>query len=309
VTSKAYLVSWLGKGNIIWTPLEQSKDHLSMQPILDAPLRAVLNAGAGHHESLRLLQQFFDPSLAALNQIKNIVEINSSLGVLGVGLQIATLVSIYQMTQKLDRIDEKLKVLGGKFELHFLDQSICHFLSCHEKITGLLSASAAALEEDCHNALDELISIKSLNIPGYLKLKLASVAHALENYNRFLYAVLHNGSVPIISDERITKFIDDGGKVHQANIVGGFVPQKRLLEIWSEKIQDKKWKFTTDDTRFDRAMDRLSIQRTLPVSLVAMLLKQSLALSNSIEDQLQSLPNHSLVIKTINNNTATNSAA
>lgn len=299
MTTKAYLVSWLGKGNIIWTPLEQaSNGGLSINPSWQTPLRGILDAGAAQSEVLRTAQRILDPSMAALSSIQSTVNLGIGLAVLGVGLQLVTLAGIYRVSKKLDRIDQQIKVIGGKFEVHFLDQSVDQFLAWHHGVAGLIPAAGVALEEDCHNALDELIANKNLRLPGYLKLKVASVVDAIDSYSRFLYAVIHNGSVPQISDDRIKTWILESRSIQKGSLFGGFIPQRRVLELWCQQLEDKKWKPELDDSRLSKALDRNNIERTMPVVLLAMHLSQALALSSSVEEKVQTTPDLAMLVKT-----------
>ena len=297
MTTKAYLVSWLGKGNIIWTPLEQASSGFSVNPLWAGPLRSILDAGAAQSEVLRNAQRVLDPSLAVMSSIQGTVTVAAGLAAAGVGLQIATLAAVYRMSQRIERVDQKVKVLGGKFELHFLDQSIEHFLGWHQSAAGLIPAAGVALEEDCYNALDELVGSKNLKLPGFLKLKLSSVAEAIDAYSRFLYAVIHNGSVPVLPDDRIKKWISESRSIQKASLVGGYVPQRRVLELWMQQLDDKKWKPDTDDSRLSRALERGTIERTLPVVLLALQITQALALSASVEDKVQASPDLALLVK------------
>lgn len=298
MTSKAYIVSWLGQGNIVWTPLEQTSSGLTLSSTLSGPLRAALNTGAGNSEALRFVQRIMDPSLAALNGIQTTVTVAASLAAVGVGLQLTALAAIYRLSQRVERIDQKIKEIGGKFELHFLDRSIDQFLQWHQNATGLVPAAAAALEEDCYIALQELVGNRNLKLPGYLKLKLMSVAETLDAYSRFLYSVIHNGSIPVLADDRIKSWISEGKSIQKTAPVGGFLPQRRVLDLWSAQlVSEQKWKPENDGTLLSKSLDRGCIERALPVSLLALQVTQALALSNSLEDQLQQASNKTIVVK------------
>jgi hypothetical protein len=298
MTSKAYLVSWLGKGNIVWTPLEQASNGFSLSSALSGPLRSALDAGAGQTEALRLVQKILDPSMAMLNGIQTTVSVAAGFAVVGVGLQLAALAAVYRLSQKVERIDQKVKEIGGKFELHFLDRSIDHFLQWHQSATGLIPSAAIALEEDCYIALQELVGNKNLKLPSYLKLKIQSVAEAMDAYSRFLYATIHNGSLPVLADDRIRGWISEGRSIQKTAPVGGFVPQKLVLETWIQQLAaDPKWKPENDGTLLTKSLERGAIERALPVSLLALQVTQALALSNSLEDQVQKAPERSLIVK------------
>lgn len=298
MTSKAYLVSWLGQGNIVWTPLEQVSSGLSLSPTGMGPLRAALDAGAGNMETLRFVQRIMDPTIAALNGIQTTVTLAAGLAAVGVGLQLTTLAAIYRLSQRVERIDQKIKEIGGKFELHFLDRSIDQFLQWHQGATGLVPAAAAALEEDCYIALQEIVSNKNLKLPGYLKLKLLSVAEALDAYSRFLYAVIHNGSIPVLADDRIKAWIHEGKSIQKTAPVGGFIPQRRVVDLWSAQLAaDQKWKPENDGSLLSKSLDRGGIERALPVTLLALQVTQALALSNGLEDQVRQATDMTLVVK------------
>lgn len=297
MTSKAYLVTWLGKGNITWTPLESATTGLTINPSWSGPLRSVLDTGAAHSDVLAVAQRVLDPSMAALSAIQSTVSVAAGLAAVGVGLQLTTLAAVYRVAKNLERVDQQLKVIGGKFELHFLDQSIENFLTWHQSNTGLIPAAAAALEEDCHNALDELVANKNLRLPGYLKLKLASLAEAIDAYSQFLYAVIHNGSVPHISEDRLREWLLDTRSVQKGSIVGGFVSQRRVLDLWTKQLEDKKWKPDLDESRLSKALDRGAIERTHAVLLLAMQIAQAIALSAGVEDKLRSTSDLALVVR------------
>ena len=298
MTSKAYLVSWLGKGNIVWTPLEQTQGGLNLSSISTGPLRNILDAGAANSDALKSIQKMLDPSMALLNSVHTTVQVTAGLAAASVGLQIAVLVAVYRLSQKVERIDQKVKEIGGKFELHFLDRSLDHFLQWHQGVAGLVPSAAVALEEDCYIALQELFENRNLKIPAYLKLKLLSVAEALDAYSRFLYAVIHNVSIPVLGNDRIKAWIQEGKSIQRTAPVGGFISQNSVLTAWMEQLKvDPKWKPEDDGTLLSKSLSRNIIDRTHPVSLLALHVTQALSLINSLEDQVQKSPELSMIVR------------
>ncbi|MCX6106199.1 MAG: hypothetical protein NTY08_10260 [Proteobacteria bacterium] len=146
--------------------------------------------------------------------------------------------------------------------------------------------------------MQELVGNKSLKLPGYLKLKLQSVAEALDAYSRFLYAVIHNGSLPVLADDRIKSWLHEGKSIQKTAPIGGFLSQSRVLDLWCAELNaDPKWKPENDGTLLTKSLDRGVIERAIPVTLLTRQVTQALALSNGLEDQLQNAASMSFIVK------------
>jgi hypothetical protein len=300
MTTRAYLVSWLGKGNIIWTPLtETASGAFSIDPNFFGPARYALQVAAERSEIVQQVQKIFDPSMALLGNIRDVVTLSAGLSALSVGLQVANLTMTYRILGAVQRIDERVKEINGKFELHFLDRSLDFFMQCHEGSIGLVPAAAAALEEDCYNALQELMNNKSLRVPAYLRVKLESQAFAIEACNRLMYSILHNGALPIISEDRLDQWVMEVKSMTRNLPVGIYAPQEEVLKAWGRRLSsDPKWSpDPKDDSLLAKSVDRKQFERTRPVVLLARELQMAQTYLGNLEDRLTALPTKALQIK------------
>ncbi len=306
VTTKAYLVSWLGKGQIVWEPLEQATlSNYSLAQVAVSPARHALNVLAENSVSASTIQSLIDPVMSKLSDIESIVSITAGLSALSAGLSIANLVQSFRMTAQLADLDRKMAAISGKFDLHFLDQSLDFFLSNHAHSKGLIASVANALEADCYNALQALVGHKDLQIPAYLNLKITSQAKAIESWNRFQYSVLHNGALPVISQERIATWLKSGEGHQRLMPSGGYAPQELILQAVShlQQVETKSMSKITSvfasggSTLMDRAISPENFARASSVVLLARELQAAQTLSESLEDKIVATPNKAMMVK------------
>lgn len=290
MTTKAYLVSWLGKGNIVWTPLELGGSALGFPP--GTTTAAVLAAKAAGG----MLQKI--ASGTTLNAIQNVVTLSAGLSAVGAALSLGTLIQAALIYRKLGTIEDRLKQVQGKFELHFLDRSLDHFEAVHGSFAGLVPASAAALDEDLESALKALVDTKELRVPGYMKLRLYAASTATEQWNRMLYTIIHDGALPEVSDERLQKWVAETDIPDQLGLPrGGYTSQARILSEWGTLISSEGPKSKSllehllgaddaDQPPMSQAMSRKHFDRTRPVVEMLRELRVAGEQAAALEDKL-----------------------
>lgn len=306
MTTKAYLVSWLGKGNIVWTPLQETaKGSFSLDMAADGPVRHALDIAANHSELAASIQKFADPTLAGINAIQSTVNLTVNLAICTVGLQLATLTQTYRILQSVKEVDRKVSMISGKFELHFLERSIDFFLQSHQNANGLISPVAAALEEDCYNALQAIADNGDLRVPAYLRFKLTTQAKAIESWNQLLYSVIHDGSLPKVSNERLVKWVNETDPTTKSLPHGGYASQAEILAVWEDKIKSAKkestWLkdiFKSDDRPLlAKALAKDNFERSYPVILLAREIQNALSFAEALEEKIKINKDQPLLIK------------
>ncbi len=307
MTEKAYLVSWLGKGNITWTPLQESiNGTFSLDPLATGPVKNLLNAAGQHSNAGAMLQQLFDPTMSKLNAIQSQVHLATQLTICTVGLQLATLVAVYKLTQKVTEINRKMEVIKGKLDLHFLERSLDFFLDTHENVTGANIAVCAALEADCYNALSALVSAPDLRIPAYLQYRLSAQAQTIESWNQFLYAVIHNGVINYASPERLEKWVKETDPTTKSLPHGGYASQSDVLMTWNLISKSKKKDggifsdfFAEEKSVLAKAMSPENFDRCYPALLLAKEIQNLMSFSEALEDKLVKQEEHSMLVKAV----------
>lgn len=306
MTSKAYLVSWLGKGNIVWTPIDSNTSSgVNLFNQADGPIRHALDLASQDSELASHLQQIVDPSMAGLNAIQTTVNLAAGLSICTVGLQMATLTQTFRMMQTIREVDRKVGLIDGKFELHFLDRSLDFFLQSHQNAAGLFTPIAAALEEDCYNAMQTLVAHEDLKIPSYLRLKLLSQAQAIESWNQLQYSVIHDGSLPKVSENRIDKWVRETDLTTKSLPPGGYASQASILESCRKSIanatRSDNWltKFNKSGQRtlLEKALSPDVFERVYPVLLLAREIQATLEYAEALEEKLLTDPTKRLLIR------------
>ena len=306
MTSKAYLVSWLGQGRIIWTPLEQTAaGGLTLPSILEGPVKAALDVAAKNAKVAADVQHLFDPTTFALNQIQTTVNIASNLAMLSVGLQLAGLTQGLRLLQQVKEVDRKIAVISGKFELHFLERSLDFFLDSHKNHVGLISQGSAALEEDCYNAVQALVDNHDLKVPAYLRFKMITQAQAIQAWNELVYSIVHDGSLPRISTERLERWVREADPTTKSLPPGGYAAQSEILAIWQTLIdstqESSNWinRIFKNDSRplLARALSKSNFERAYPVILLAREIQNALSFAEALEEKLKLQKNTSILIK------------
>ncbi len=306
MTAKAFLVSWLGKGNIVWTPLEETaKGAFSLGMAADGPMRHAIDLASNHPTIAANIQKFLDPTMAGISAIQSTVDLAANLAICTVGLQLATLTQTYRILQSVREVDRKISVISGKFELHFLDRSVDFFLQSHQNNAGLIAPVAAALEEDCYNALQAIVNNEDLRVPAYLSFKLTTQAQAIESWNQLLYSVIHNGSLPRVSTERLEKWVKETDPTTKSLPHGGYASQADILKIWEETIhltkKDSNWlkeMFKSDDRPLlAKAIAKEHFHRAYPVILLAREIQNALSFAEALEEKIKINKDQPLLIK------------
>lgn len=303
MTTKAYLVSWIGKGNIIWTPLkEQAGGGFGIDSAIAGPLRHALDIASNNSPTANAIQGILDPTMSKLGAIQSSINLASGLLVFTTGLQIFTLTQTMRIMHTVKEIDRKVSLIEGKFELHFMDRSLDFFLHSHENTTGLISPVASGLEEDCYNALQVLLDNPDLKIPAYLQLKLTSQAKSIELWNQMLYSVIHDGSLPRISDDRLAKWVKETELAAKSLPTGGYTSQESILEQCKKLVEPENAKsswFSGENKKplVVQALSGKNIDRLYPVTLLVRELQAARDLSEALEDKMSNTDEKLLLLK------------
>lgn len=307
MTSKPYLVSWLGNGRIIWTPLKNEAAGYVLDPSITGPARAGLDLLAKHSEHTKIVQSLLDPAMSKIGNLQNMVQLTTNLGMLTVGLQLAQMIQIQILTVKLNRIEKKINLINGKFDLHFLDRSIEYFENQIEGEIGVPACLADALREDGYRALDQMMKTSDLEIPAYLRIKLTMIAKSFEAWTEFLYAVLHGGAVPRMDGEGIKKMITEKHWPIKDLPTGHYVTQGQILEAWSHHIltQDQgptRWwesilpKGKSDQPLIEGALVPKHFDRCRPLIQLVREIETAQALMDGIEQKIVNSTEKALLI-------------
>lgn len=306
MTSKAYLVSWLGKGNIVWTPLEESGDGgYVVQTLAEVPMRHLVDVAASNPDIATSLFKVGDSGLTAVNAIQSTVNLTAGLSIIAVGLQLTTLTNTLRVLQKVREVDRKVSVINGKFEMHFLDRSLDFCLQAHQGVTGLIPPVMASLEEDCYNAMQAIVAMDDLQIPAYLRFKLTTQAQAIESWNQLMYSVLHNGACPQVSPERLARWVKQTNPTTKSLPPGGYASQAQILAAWEEcldssvKGSNLVEKIFKSDGRplLAKALSKGNFERAYPVILLAREIQNALSFSEALEEKIKGENFQPLLIK------------
>ena len=294
MTSKAYLVSWLGKSNIQWTPLEQSSNGFNMGADSTKKLNSAINFFKGNIETFSRLN-------SNLSSIQHTVTITQSMVAMTAGLQIVNLALTYKNYLVTKEIQRDVKEIKGKFEIHFLDQSIDYFIDNHKDLSGIIPSILYALEKDAFISLQELVENKSLVIPSYLEHKVYVITNSLRAWNEVVYATIHEGSIHKQSSEHIQKWVERTKNIANRSPDGGYVDQSIVLNEWAKFVRTHKEEtslFGTDKNLMEKAISKDNFDRCCPIINLAREIQYASDLYHSLEDKLTSQNEPFLLIKT-----------
>lgn len=300
-TTKAYLVSWLGKGNIHWTPLELANNNLTVPSVLDGPLRASLDMAAQNSEKLSQIQKVLDPTLAQIGSIQNAVSITQNMVALTVGLQMGSLALAYKNSLMIKEVQRDVKEIKGKFELHFLDRSLDYFISNHKEATGVIPSILYALEKDLFVALQELVNNSKLVLPNYLEHKVTVLTNTLQAWNEVVYSVIHNGNIHKLSESSIQEWIERTKNIANRSPDGGYVDQSMVLNKWEVFLksnkEEKSWFSSDNKTLMEKAISKENFEICHSIVNLAREIQYTSELYHALSDKFESQEEPFILLK------------
>jgi hypothetical protein len=263
MTTKAYIVSWLGKGKITWKPISQN-------------------------------------DLSNVN-LKDAVNLSQSMLAISCELQIVNIAFTVKSYLLVKEIQRDVKEIKGKFEILFLDKSIDYFIDCHQNMTGIIPSVLFSLERDVFISLQSLVENRNLDVPSYLDHKISVLASTLKSWNEVLYATIHNGAIPKHSNEHIQLWIERIKNIANRSPDGGYVDQALVLTEWGKFIQNQKeeksW-FGAEQTLMEKAISKENFNKCKSHINLAREIQYSAELFHSLEDKLCSQAEPIILIKT-----------
>lgn len=302
MTTKAYLVSWLGKGKIHWTPLEQASNTYNVLPGFDGPLKAALDLGAENSALIAKVQSILDPTLTKITSIQNAVSVTQNLVALNLGLSITSLALAYKNHLALKQIDRGVKEIKGKFELHFLDRSLEYFLENHKEAIGIIPSVLYSLERDVYVALQEVVDNSKLNLPSYLDHKILTLSSSIRAWNQVVYSAIHSGSIHSLSPQLIDEWISKQKNIANRSPEGGFSDQGLVLQRWEhfliEYQEDKSWfNFGSDKNLMEKALSKDVFVRSKNLIELAREIDYCSRLNHSLSDKMENQEEPVLVLE------------
>ncbi len=173
----------------------------------------------------------------------NAINFSAAIPILDVGLNVLNVVLSAKLLVKVNKIDEKVDKINAKFDLLFLDKSIDYFLQ-NKGLNQMPSQEALnILENDLFNALCAVESTKDLRIPAFLAHKILVLAEGISQINQTIYMILHNGSVPRLSEKELEDWVKEKGSGIDLLPSGGFASQEDILEVVDRILSDKETPF------------------------------------------------------------------
>jgi hypothetical protein len=300
MTTKAYLVSWLGKGNIKWTPLDQVNQSFNIPGIEQGPLRAALDMASTNSEKVASLQALIDPAMSKISSIQNTVQLTQNMMAIGLGLQVATIALTFKNYLMIKEVRRDVKEIKGKFELHFLDKSLDYFVDCHKDATGITPSVLYSLEKDLFVAIQELVENK-ITLPSYLQHKILVLTNTLRVWNEVIYSTIHDGKIHKLSVESIREWIQKKKTIANCSPNGGFTDQSLVLSEWELYMKDTeedKSLFSSDKRiLMERAISKTNFERTATVVELAREIQYSAELNNALADKLEKQEIPALILK------------
>jgi hypothetical protein len=300
MTTKAYLVSWLGKGNINWTPLEQVNNGYSIPTAFEGPLRASLDMAAQNSDKLSQVQKIIDPSLAQIGNIQNAVSITQNMVALTVGLQMGTLALTYKNYLMIKEVQRDVKEIKGKFELHFLDRSLDYFIENHKVSIGVIPSVLYALEKDIFIALQELVNNGKLSLPNYLEHKVTVMTHSLQSWNEVVYSTIHNGNIHKLSEGSIKEWIERTKNIANRSPDGGYVEQSLVLREWVHFLknnkEEKSW-FSDNKSLMEKAISKDNFEICRSIVNLAREIQYTSELYHALSDKFEAQDEPFILLK------------
>ena len=207
MASGVYKVTWGGPGNIVWEKLGESVQQIA--------------------------------------NVREVVSISSSVAAasstIGAGLSLVSVIQNAMILTKLSSLQNDVSNMKARFDLLFLDRSLDYFESAHDRVLGVDANIAEALQQDCLNALAQLVQDKSLSVPAFLRHRCLAFTGGINQFSQLLYAMLHEGNVNLLEGEAVRAWTKKISSLQGVSPDGGYVSQSDLLLAWTQELSQREF--------------------------------------------------------------------